>query len=45
MIRLLVVAAAFLLACGAAEAAKQDLAVVNQAQFSSDTARVSAQPF
>jgi lipoprotein-anchoring transpeptidase ErfK/SrfK len=37
MIRLLVVAAAFLLACGGAEAAKQDLADVNQAQFASDT--------
>ncbi|WP_246501570.1 peptidoglycan-binding domain-containing protein [Mesorhizobium caraganae] len=39
MIRLVVVAAAFLLACGAAEAARPDLAVVNQAQFSSDTAK------
>jgi len=37
MIRLLVVAAAFLLACGGAEAAKQDMADVNQAQFASDT--------
>ncbi|MER8555152.1 L,D-transpeptidase [Mesorhizobium sp. M1217] len=37
MIRLLVVAAAFLLACGGAEAAKLDLAAVNQAKFASYT--------
>ena len=37
MIRMLVVAAAFLLACGGAEAAKLDLSAVNQTQFSSAT--------
>ncbi|WP_352546921.1 L,D-transpeptidase family protein [Mesorhizobium australicum] len=37
MIRLLVVAAALLFACGGAEAAKLDLSAVNQAQFASDT--------
>jgi hypothetical protein len=37
MIRLLVVAAAFILACGGAEAAKKDLADINQTQFTSDT--------
>lgn len=36
MIRLLVVAAAFLLACGGSEAAKLDLTAVNQAQYASD---------
>lgn len=39
MIRLLVVAAAFLLACGGAEAAKLDLTAVNQAQFASDNSK------
>ncbi|RUX73578.1 murein L,D-transpeptidase [Mesorhizobium sp. M7A.F.Ca.US.006.04.2.1] len=37
MIRLLVAATAFLLACGGAEAAKLNLTAVNQAQFASDT--------
>ena len=39
MIRLVVVVAAFLLACGGAEAAKLDLAAVNQAQFASRTTK------
>lgn len=39
MIRLVVVVAAFLLACGGAEAAKLDLAAVNQAQFAPHTTK------
>lgn len=46
MIRLLVVAAVFLVAFGGAEAAKQDLAdAVNQAQFASGPQRASSQPY